>query len=170
MGCGGTEARRELGACVAALRIRTEYGLPESPTKEERSRGKQLGAAAAFKIVANDEIAHHGIFLQVFGIYKRYLPYEALDTLLKVLSGFKMPAMELIPNADAMWEAFYRTKLHTPLKHVRHVSNPILDALGFDNKRALERAVQEAKLLPDGLGPEHVAIGRSGELVVSMTP
>ena len=174
-----------LGTCVYAMvqeratyfnydemrkRIRSEYGLPETVTKEERARGQQVGASAAFKIVANDEIAHHGIFLQVFGIYKRYLPYEALDTLLQVLSGFKMPAMELIPNANEMWEAFYRTKLHTPMKHVRHVANPILDAMGLENRRALERAVQEAKLLPAGLGPEHVSLSRSGEFVVSMTP
>jgi acyl-[acyl-carrier-protein] desaturase len=69
-----------------------------------------------------------------------------------------------------MKAALERTKLYTPLKHGRWVANPILDALGLDNKRALERAVQAAKLLPKGLGPEHVALSRSGEFVVSMTP
>src|ERR687894_1818065 len=38
-------------------RIRAEYGLPEKPTEEERKRGKQIGAAGAFKIVAKDELA-----------------------------------------------------------------------------------------------------------------
>ena len=38
-------------------RIRADYGLPEQTTPEERARGKQIGAAGAFKIVANDEIA-----------------------------------------------------------------------------------------------------------------
>ncbi len=151
-------------------RIRSEYGLPEKATPEERARGKQIGAAGAFKIVANDEIAHHGIFLQCFDIHKRYLPYEAFDMLFRVLGGFNMPALYLIPNESEMREALYRTKLYTPLKHGRYVANPILDTLGLENKRALERAVQEAKLLPEGLGPEHVSLSRTGEFVVSMTP
>lgn len=174
-----------LGTCVYAMvqeratyfnydelrkRIRSEYGLPEKATVEERARGKQIGAAGAFKIVANDEISHHAIFLQVFDIHKTYLPYESLDTLLTVLSSFNMPALHLIPNESEMREALYRTKLYTPLKHGKYVANPVLDSLGLDNKRALERAVQEAKLLPAGLGPEHVSMSRSGEFVVSMAP
>lgn len=174
-----------LGTCVYAMvqeratyfnydelrkRIRAEYGLPEKSTPEERARGQQIGAAGAFKTVANDEIAHHGIFLQLFDIYKRYLPHQAFDTLLRVLTGFKMPALHLIPNGSDLAEAMYRTKLHTPLKQGRYVSNPILESLGLENKRALERAVQESKLLPAGLGPEHVTVSRSGEFVVSMSP
>jgi acyl-[acyl-carrier-protein] desaturase len=151
-------------------RIRAEYGLPEQATPEERQRGKQIGAAGAFKIVSNDEIAHHGMFLRIVDIYKKYLPQDALDMVFRVLSGFNMPALYLIPNESEMKASLERTKLYTPLKHGRWVANPILDALGLDNKRALERAVQAAKLLPKGLGPEHVALSRSGEFVVSMTP
>lgn len=151
-------------------RIRIEYGLPEQSTPEERKRGMQYGAAAAFNIVARDEIAHHGMFLKLVDIYKKYKPAETLDMIFKVLSGFNMPALYLIPNASELKEVLERTRMYTPLKHGRSVANPVLDALGFDNKRALERAVQEAKLLPAGLGPEHVAIGRSGEFVLSMTP
>jgi acyl-[acyl-carrier-protein] desaturase len=47
------------------------------------------------------------------------------------------------------------------------VNNPILDALGLDNKRAIERGVQEAKKLPPGLGPESVTLSRTGEFVLS---
>ena len=64
--------------------------------------------------------------------------------------------------------AMERTRIHTPLTHARHVSNPILDALGLKNRRALDRAVQNAKRLPPGLGPEHVALGRDGEFVLAM--
>ena len=81
-----------------------------------------------------------------------------------------MPALELIPNGNEFAAAMERTLHHTPIKHVRFVGNPILDALGLRNKRALERAVQQSKLLPAGLGPEHVVMGRDGEFVVSMTP
>jgi len=151
-------------------RIRTEYGLPEGATPFERARGQQVGAAGAFKTVATDEIAHHGIFLELVRIYLRYLPQDTLEALSTVLGGFTMPALALIPNAEALVEAMGRTRLHTPLKQVRHVNNPILETLGLHNRRALERAVQASKLLPAGLGPEHVALGRSGEFVLSMTP
>ncbi len=151
-------------------RIRSEYGLPEQATPEERQRGKQIGAAGAFKIVSTDEIAHHAMFLRIVDIYKKYLPEETLDMVFRVLNGFNMPALYLIPNASDLKDALQRTKLYTPLKHGRSVANPVLDLLGFDNKRALERAVQQAKLLPPGLGPEHVSLSRSGEFVVSMQP
>jgi len=140
------------------------------PAQMRRVRGKQIGAAGAFKIVSTDEIAHHAMFLRIVDIYKKYLPEETLDMISRVFAGFNMPALYLIPNASEMVAALERTKLYTPLKHGRSVANPILDLLGLDNKRALERAVQQAKLLPKGLGPEHVALSRSGEFVVSMQP
>ncbi len=151
-------------------RIRADYGLPEQTTPEERARGKQIGAAGAFKIVSTDEIAHHAMFLRLVDINKKYMPEETLDMIFRVLNGFNMPALYLIPNESEMKEALMRTKMYTPLKHGRSVANPILDALGFENKRALERAVQNTKLLPAGCGPEHVAISRTGEFVVSTTP
>lgn len=149
-------------------RIRQEYGLPERPTEFERARGQQIGAAGAFKTVGNDEIAHHGIFLELVRIYLRYLPHDTLDTLLTVFNGFTMPSLTLIPDGAALAAAMERTRIHTPLTHARHVSNPILDALGLKNRRALDRAVQSAKRLPPGLGPEHVALGRDGEYVLAM--
>ncbi len=151
-------------------RLRHEYGLPARSTPFEHARGQQIGAAGAFKTVANDEIAHHGIFLELVRIYLRYLPQDTLEALLTVLGGFSMPALQLIPNGAALAEAMQRTLLHTPLKQVRHVNNPILNTLGLDNRRALERAVQASKLLPAGLGPAHVSLGRAGEFVVSMSP
>jgi acyl-[acyl-carrier-protein] desaturase len=149
-------------------RIRQEYGPPERPTDVERERGQQIGAADAFKPVGNDEIAHHGIFLELVKLHLRYLPHETLDMLVRVFNGFTMPALSLIPDASALAAALERTRIHTPLAHARHVSNPILDALGLKNRRALERAVQDAKRLPPELGPEHVAPGRDGEYVLSV--
>ncbi len=151
-------------------RIRQEYELPEKATTEERKRGYQTGAAGAFQIVGRDEIAHHGIFLDLTRIHMRYLPDETLETLVKVFGGFTMPALDLIPNGVDLEAAMRRTKLHTPRKQVTEVNNPILDALGFDGRRALERGVQEAKKLPPGLGPEYVTLSRSGEFVLSTIP
>ena len=150
-------------------RIRQEYGLPERSTAEERKRGYQIGAAGAFQIVARDEIAHHGIFLDLVRIHLRYLPDETLETLLKVFRGFTMPALDFIPNSKQLEEAMKRTLLHTPRKQVSEVNNPILDALGLENRRAIERGVQEAKKLPPGLGPEYVTLSRTGEFVLSTT-
>lgn len=150
-------------------RIRLEYGLPEKASVEERKRGHQIGAAGAFQIVGRDEIAHHGIFLDLVRTHLRYLPDETLETILKVFRGFTMPALDLIPNASQLEEAMRRTKLHTPRKQITEVNNPILEALGLDSKRALERGVQEAKKLPPGLGPEYVSLSRSGEFVLSTT-
>ena len=62
------------------------------------------------------------------------------------------------------------TLLYTPLKYGRNVQNPVLEALGFDRKRALERAAQEAKLLPTGLGADYVGLSRTGEFVLSPQP
>lgn len=151
-------------------RIRDEYELPQNATQPERQRGSQMGAAGAFKTVATDEIAHHGIFLELVRIYTKYLPHETLDTLLKVFNGFTMPALHILPDASELAAAMERTLLHTPLKQGRHVNNPVLDAMGLKNKRALERAVQAAKMLPSGLGPGYVALSRTGEFVLSMEP
>lgn len=151
-------------------RIRSEYELPERATVEERKRGFQIGAAGAFQIVGRDEIAHHGIFLEMTRIHMQYLPEETLETLLKVFRGFTMPALDFIPDTALLEAAMRRTKLHTPRKQVTEVNNPIINALGLENKRALERGVQEAKKLPPGLGPEHVSLSRSGEFVLSTTP
>jgi acyl-[acyl-carrier-protein] desaturase len=151
-------------------RIRDEYGLPPRMTEEERKRGYEVGAAGAFKTVSIDEIAHHGIFLEMVQIYMKYMPQETLETLLKVFNGFRMPAQYLIPDTSELAGALERTLLYTPLKYGRNVQNPVLEALGFDRKRALERAAQEAKLLPTGLGPEYVALSRAGEFVLSPQP
>jgi acyl-[acyl-carrier-protein] desaturase len=150
-------------------RIRQEYGLPEQASSDERKRGYQTGAAGAFQIVGRDEIAHHGIFLDLVRIHMRYLPDETMETILKVFRGFTMPALDFIPNSEQLEDAMRRTLLHTPRKQVTHVNNPILDSLGLENKRALERGVQEAKKLPPGLGPEYVTLSRSGEFVLSTT-
>jgi acyl-[acyl-carrier-protein] desaturase len=151
-------------------RVRREYGLPEDPTPEERSRGRQVGAAGALQIVGNDEIAHHGIFLKLVDIYRRYDPVATFETLHQVFHGFKMPALSLIPNAEEMFQVLERIEFYNPVRWVRTVYNPILDALGLENRRALDRAVQTAKLLPAEVSPLAVSWTRQGEWVLDTTP
>lgn len=147
--------------------VRREYGLPEDPTPEERRRGMQVGAAGALAVVANDEIAHHGIFLKLVDIYKRYQPDETFEMILKVIQGFKMPALKLIPNADELFDVLDRTRFYNPIRWARRVYNPVLEALGVKNKRALERAVQQAKLLPEEINPMRVKWTGRGEYVLT---
>ena len=150
-------------------RIRRECGLPEKMTPFERARGMQIGAAGAFQIVGRDEIAHHGIFLELVRIYMTYFPTETQEMLLRVFNGFTMPAITLIPNAVDLEAAMRRTRLHTPRNQITDVNNPVLNALGYENKKALERAVQQAKMLPAGLGPEHTILSETGQWVLSMS-
>ena len=148
-------------------RIRAEYGLPAKPTIEERRRGYEVGAAEAFRVVSVDEIAHHGMFLQMVLIHLRYQPDLTLATMDQVLRGFRMPALRLIPNARTFLRTVVGTGMQTREKHLNAVHNPVLKALGMDGDAAFNRAVQEAKLLPYGLGPDRVKLGRTGEFIIA---
>jgi acyl-[acyl-carrier-protein] desaturase len=148
-------------------RIRQEYGLSAKRTPEERERGFEVGAAEAFRVVSVDEIAHHGMFLEIVLIYLKYLPELTLTTMEEVLGGFRMPALRLIPNARTFLRAVVGSGMQTREKHINAVHNPVLRALGMESDEAFNRAVQEAKLLPPGLGPDQVALSRTGEFVIA---
>ncbi len=145
-------------------RIRREYGLSVEPSEAERERGVEIGAAGAFQIVANDERAHYEIFLELVRIYLRYLPQETLDTLHRVIDNFRTPALNLLPDPSQLTEALERTMLYTPLKYVRNVRNVVLDALGFESKRALEYATRAAQQLSATLVPGSFSIARNGQI------
>ncbi len=148
-------------------RIRAEYGLPPHATEEERVRGYEVGASEAFRIVGVDEIAHHGIFLQIVQTHLKYLPEKTLDTIQQVFQGFQMPSLRLIPNARSFLRAVARTEIHNAEKHTTFIHNPVLKSLGLENNEAFNRAVQAAKLLPAHLGPDRVKLGRTGEFVIA---
>lgn len=152
------------------VRIREEYGLPVRLTPEEKARGHEIGAAEAFRVVSVDEIAHHGMFLKLVQINLRYFPEETLDKIDEVISGFNMPALRLVPNRRAFVRAVMRTGIQTGDTQKQQINNPVLRAIGLEDDQALSRAVQEAKLLPHGLGPEHVVLGRDGHFVISTHP
>lgn len=149
------------------VRIRAEYGLPQATTEEERARGYEVGASEGFRIVGVDEIAHHGIFLQIVQTHLRYLPEKTLDTMQEVFQGFQMPSLRLIPNARGFIRAIAKTGMHNAEKHTTFIHNPVLRSLGLEDDAAFNRAVQAAKLLPDGLGPDQVKLGRTGEFVLA---
>jgi acyl-[acyl-carrier-protein] desaturase len=147
-------------------RIREEYGLPPKPTPEEQQRGSEIGAAEAFRVVALDEIAHHGLFLKVIQSHIKYFPSHTFAVLTKVFQGFAMPALRFIPNSRAYLRAVRRVNLYSADIHREEVHNPVLKSLGLDGSEAFEKAVQLARKLPEDLGPDSVKLSRAGEWVV----
>ncbi len=150
------------------LRIREEYGLPKQLTPLEKERGMEIGGAEVCRVIGVDEIAHHGIFLKIVQIHLRYFPETTLDAIQEVFSGFMMPSLRLIPNRKEFIRAVIRTKLQTADTQRDMVENPILRSLGLEDQEAFNVAMQESKLLPEGLGPEHVTLGKNGKFVVSV--
>jgi acyl-[acyl-carrier-protein] desaturase len=130
-------------------RIRREYSLPINLTLEEKKRGYEVGASEAFRIVGEDEIAHHGIFLKVVKSHIRYFPSQTFDVLKQVFEGFQMPALDIVPNRRQFFRAARRTNFYsTPEHHRLKIHNPVLKALGLENNDAFEKAVQLARKLP----------------------
>ncbi len=148
-------------------RIREEYGLPLAPTPKEQQRGYEVGASEAFRIVGLDEIAHHGLFLQIVQSALKYFPSLTCDLLAKVFAGFEMPALRFIPNSRAFLRAVKRTGLYSSSIHREKVHNPLLKSLGLDGHAAFEKAVQLARTLPDHLSPNRTTLSRTGEWVIA---
>ena len=126
------------------LRIRTEYGLPTTLTPTEQERGFEIGASEACRLVALDEITHHGLFLRIVQSAIKYFPSRTFDLLAKVVAGFEMPAIRLIPNARAFLRAVRRTDFYSPAIYQQEIHEPVLKALGLEDHTAFERAVQTA--------------------------
>jgi acyl-[acyl-carrier-protein] desaturase len=148
-------------------RIRREYGLPLQLTPEEKKRGYEMGAVEAFRVVGHDEIAHHGIFLKVVKSHIRYFPSMTFEVLTRVFQGFKMPALDIVPDRRQFFRAARRTNFYSrPEHHLYKIHNPVLKALGLENNDAFEKAVQLARQLPDNLGPDSVKLSYTGEWVI----
>ncbi len=148
-------------------RIREEYGLPLAPTPAEQQRGHEVGASEAFRVVGLDEVAHHGLFLQIVQSALKYFPSLTCDLLTKVFAGFEMPALRFIPNSRAFLRAVKRTGLYSGDIHKEKVHNPLLKSLGLDGDQAFEKAVQLARKLPDYLSPDSTKLSRTGEWVIA---
>jgi hypothetical protein len=151
-------------------RIREEYGLPQRPTPEERQRGYEIGASEAFRLVAQDELAHHSLFLQIVRSALKYLPSLTCDALSQVFAGFKMPALRFIPNARAYLRAVRRTNLYSADIHAEKVHKPLLKSLGLENHDAFEQAARLSHNLPTHVSPDAVKCSRAGEWIIDSAP
>jgi acyl-[acyl-carrier protein] desaturase len=148
-------------------RIREEYGLPLAPTSEEQQRGYEVGASEAFRVVGLDEVAHHGLFLQIVQSALKYFPSLTCDLLTKVFAGFEMPALRFLPNSRAFLRAVKRTGLYSGSIHKEKVHNPLLKSLGLDGDQAFAKAVQLARKLPNHLSPDSTKLSRTGAWVIA---
>jgi len=146
-------------------RIRQEYGLSRLPTLEEQQRGYETGAAEACRLVALDELAHHGLFLKIIQIYIKYFPALTFAVLAQVFQAFEMPALRYLPNSRQFLRAVRRTGLHSSAIHREKVLTPVLKSLGLDGQKAFEKAVQTAQRLPAELGPDRIVLSRTGEWI-----
>jgi acyl-[acyl-carrier-protein] desaturase len=112
--------------------------------------------ATALRIVAVDEIAHHGFFYKGVQLFLKYDPADTIDDLLHVLRTFGMPAKDFLFNLPEFEEAVYRAGIYGPREYIRDVQNPILNTLGYDNRRELERAALRLRIAPDSIGPQDI--------------
>lgn len=149
------------------LRIRKEYGLPSAPTPEERQRGYEIGASEAFRLVAQDEAAHHGLFLRIVQSALKYLPSLTCDTLRQVFAGFEMPALRFLPNSRVFLRTIKRTGLYSSSVHKEKIHEPLLKSLGLEDHQAFEKAAQLSHSLPLHFDPERTKLCRTGEWEIS---
>jgi acyl-[acyl-carrier-protein] desaturase len=147
-------------------RIREEYGLPQRPTWEERQRGYEVGASEAFRLVGQDELAHHSFFLRIVRSALKYLPSLTCDALSLVFADFKMPALRFIPNSRAYLRSVRRTNLYSSHIHTKKVHLPLLQSLGLDGQQAFEKAAQMSHTLPVHINPDAVTFSRAGEWMI----
>ncbi|MSQ47181.1 MAG: hypothetical protein EXR78_02145 [Deltaproteobacteria bacterium] len=150
-------------------RVRAEYGLPIAPTGEERERGYEIGASEACRLVTQDELAHHSLFLHLVRSSLKYFPSLTCDTLTQVFAGFSMPALRFIPKVRTYLRSVKRTNLYSESIHEEKVHKPVLNSLGFEDQQAFEHAVRCAHSLPEHFNPEEVRLHRTGEWLVTAT-
>ncbi len=123
------------------------------------ARAKKEGDPAletALRIVAQDEIAHHGFFYKGVQLYLQYDTANTLDDIALVLKSFNMPARNFLKNWDEFEELVAKAGIYGPREHIKDVQNPILNALGYENRRDLERAALRLRIAPEGIGPQDI--------------
>ena len=115
-----------------------QYG---SPRDAETNRIQYPGLSGVLQLIAEDEGAHQGFFLQMMRIYLRYWPDKALEALAGVFNGYKMPVVH-IPNPEEFLDAVIRAKLGHPRWVVAEVLTPVAQRLGLESRSAAARALR----------------------------
>src|SRR5262249_23668969 len=84
----------------------------------------------AATVIAADEAAHYGFFLEGARMYLYYFPDDTLEALSDVLRHFAMPAMDLVPDHDAFVKELYAGEVYGRRQFARDVVRPALGKLG----------------------------------------
>lgn len=136
-------------------RVRSECGLPQELTEEERKRKQAYGISEALLKIRLDEIAHHGIYLKIAKIHLAYRPEESWQSIREIFDGFKMPSLRKLAQASRFIRSLTETSFYNTEVDMRLSRIPTLRALGFEDRKDLDRAIQEAesKIPSDSLEP-----------------
>ena len=106
--------------------------------------------AEVAQTIAIDEAAHYNFFLEGARLFLYYYPARTLEALAEVIERFAMPALDIIPNAQAFHEAVYRTGIYgSARQYARDVLQAALDNLGIVGRRALVEGVKRIRQAPD---------------------
>ena len=126
------------------MRLWEEYG---SPTDQNGNR-IYPAIAGAIRFPEIDEGAHEANFTNIVRIFMKYLPDLALDALLKVSSHYRMPVVQL-PNGEEFIKCILAAGLGRARDVMNEVLTPSLRRMGFIDRNALRKAVQNFRLLPE---------------------
>lgn len=106
--------------------------------------------ARAAQIIAVDEAAHYNFFVEGARLYLYYYPAESIQAMVDVIRNFAMPgSMVHIPDYSKFEETVYKAAIYGPREHSRDVVQHALEALGFENRKALENGIKRVRQVPD---------------------
>jgi acyl-[acyl-carrier-protein] desaturase len=130
----------------------------------ENPRGALAGdgdpvLAQAATVIAGDEAAHYGFFLEGARMYLYYFPEETLDALGDVLHHFAMPAMGLIADYTAFVKELYDAEVYGNRQYAVDVVRSALRKLGIANLRRAEGGIQHSRAASDEMGATVLAGG-----------
>jgi acyl-[acyl-carrier-protein] desaturase len=113
--------------------------------------------ATACRMIAVDEAAHYGLFVEMARLFLYYEPEASLEALVDVLRHFTMPARTLIPNYDNFGRVLHDTGVFGRSIHYRDVVQVILGTLSSPALRELEAGVRRAREIPTTDGSRRTA-------------
>ncbi|CAN5196468.1 hypothetical protein BH11PAT4_BH11PAT4_8930 [soil metagenome] len=116
--------------------------------------GTYAGAAdpvlsSACRFIATDEAAHYNFFLQLLKLHLYYFPAETVESIVKVIRHFTMPAGDIIPGYDHFSKVVSKAAVYGPRQHTKDVIRVVLDQLGIESVKDLEGGIKRLRVVPD---------------------
>lgn len=105
--------------------------------------------AEVAQTIAVDEAAHYNFFMEMARLFLYYYPAQALEALGEVIQHFSMPAIDLLPDSQAFYEAALQAGVYGPRDYARDVLQAALDNLSVAGRRALFDGLKRFRQVPD---------------------